>query len=83
MTSFYKIKVDDGPVQEYSSDHGQYSLAAMTAFGDLKLPYPCVIEIWVEDLLPEYGPYFFKIGPFVDMQGNEYNTPSVMNAIKV
>lgn len=83
MTTFYKLRVDDGEVQDYSSDHSQYSLAVLGAFGDLKLPYPCVVEIWVEDLLPDYGPLLFQIGDFVDAQGREYVCPAVMSGYKV
>ena len=75
----FKIRVDDGEVQDYASAHSQYALAAMEAFGVLGLSFPCVVEIWSEALIPEYGPYLYAIDHFTDAQGREYTAPAIMS----
>lgn len=73
----YSMRINGGDEISFDSERSQYSLAAMEAFGRLSLPYPCEIEIWVPHLLPDYGPYFYRIGDFVDASGRAYVTPSV------
>jgi hypothetical protein len=77
----FKIRVNDGEVQSFSSRFGVYSHAVMEAFGALKMPYPCDVEIWVEHLVPHgYGPYRYRIDDFFDGHGNHYACPSIMHA---
>jgi hypothetical protein len=80
-TTLFKLKVNGGPTVEFTASHSIYSLAVMEAFGCLTLPYPCDVEIWVDDLVAVgYGPYLYKIADFVDAHGNDYGEPAVMTA---
>ena len=74
----FMIRVNGGEPQPFTATTGIYSRAVMQAFGKLEMPYPCDVEIWVEDLLPDYGPYFYRIDDFIDNRGNLYGCPSVM-----
>jgi hypothetical protein len=74
----FKIRVDGGEEQAFKSSHGEYCVAIMDAFGRLALPYPCTVEIWCDHLLPDYGPYRYQLGDFVDVYGNQYISPAVM-----
>lgn len=77
----FKLRVDGAEPLDFEARHSTYSLAVMEAFGKLKLPFPCRIEIWVPELLPEYGPYHYRIADFVDAMGNTYGCPSIMTAV--
>lgn len=79
MTDFM-LRVNGGPMQRFEATTGVYSLAVMQAFGKLDMLYPCDVEIWIPDLLPDYGPYFYRIADFVDNRGNIYGCPAVMNS---
>ncbi|MDG4856395.1 hypothetical protein [Mesorhizobium sp. WSM4982] len=79
--TLFKLRINEGPTVEFAASHSEYSLAVMEAFGCLGLPYPCDVEIWVDDLVAAgYGPYLYKIADFVDARGNEYGAPAVMTA---
>lgn len=75
----FVIRVDDGAEQEFVSHDSRYSIAALAAFGALKLPYPCTVEIWIPELVEAgYGPYKYRIDDFDDGRGNTYGCPSAM-----
>ena len=78
----YLLRIDDGEPVEFTTDESEYAVAVMRAFGILRLPYPCSIEIWVPDLLPNYGPYFYRIDDFSPRPDIVYGAPSVMHATK-
>jgi hypothetical protein len=40
---------------------GVYQLAAVAAPAVFGLELPVDLEIWVDDLLPEYGPYHYRV----------------------
>lgn len=75
----FMLQVNQDEPAEYVSAFSQYSLAVLEAFGALGMPYPCTVKIWSPDLVPEYGPYTYRIGDFVDMNGRQYVTPSVQS----
>lgn len=76
----FMIRVGNDEPQEYVSAFSQYSLVVMEAFGALGMPYPIEVEIWSPKVVPEYGPYKYRIADFVDVAGNQYIVPSVMSA---
>lgn len=76
----FMIKVNGGAAVEFIASTGVYVHAVMQAFGKLDMPYPCDVEIWMPSLLPDYGPYFYRIDDFVDSRGNVYGCPAVMNS---
>lgn len=61
-SSTFKVQINGGPVQEITTKTGIYVLAAMAALAmldyDENEDYD-VVKIWVEHLLPDYGPYFY------------------------
>ena len=73
----YKILVNGVDEFDFSTHHTEYQLAVLSAFGCLGLSYPCEVEIWVPHLLPDYGPYKYRIADFVDVDGREYQAPAV------
>lgn len=78
--SVFMLRVDGGEPQVFETATGIYNVAALQAFGKLNMPFPCHIEIWSPELVPEYGPYFYRIDNFVDSQGNVYGTPGLCAA---
>ncbi|WIY23369.1 hypothetical protein [Parasedimentitalea psychrophila] len=42
----FKIKVDGGPALVFQSEHNEFALAVMEAFGQFSLPFPWDAEIW-------------------------------------
>lgn len=50
-----------GPVRPLKVRTGVYAHAAMSALAAFELNTPVVIKIWVDELLPDYGPYYFMI----------------------
>lgn len=60
MTKF-KVKINGGATQNFVVPTGIYvdAVAAIPAFFEVE--YPCIVEIWVKSLLPDYGPYFYGI----------------------
>ena len=55
------VKINGGPVQTINTKTGIYQLAAATALAMLDYTHSKdrldIVEIWVDELLPEYGPY--------------------------
>lgn len=76
----FMLKIGSDEPKEYVSAFSQYSLAVMEAFGALGMPYPVDVEIWVPHMLPEHGPYKYRIADFVDAAGRQYVVPSIMSA---
>lgn len=61
--NIFSVRINGGPVQEVSIKSGLYYLAVATALATLDYPdfdQDDFIEIWVENLLPDYGPYFYS-----------------------
>lgn len=59
--SVFHIRINGGREQRMLSKSSVYSyaVAAVPALFDTELPVS--IEIWVPELLPEYGPYFYRV----------------------
>lgn len=58
----WKVQINGGPVQDLETKTTQYGIAAFAALALLDYedhPDYNVIKIWVQDLLPQYGPYFY------------------------
>jgi hypothetical protein len=82
-TTQFHIRVDGGHEQVFESHTSIYPHAVMAAFGALKLPFPCEVEIWVPHLVPHgYGPYRYLIDDFDDGRGNRYGCPAVLNQFR-
>lgn len=60
MTTF-QIRANDGPEHAITVQTSIYRNAALAVPALLGLDLPVVIEIWVKDFPPEYGPYFYGI----------------------
>lgn len=61
----WRVKINDGPEQDFTTLTGSYQDAALAAFA--MLPYEHkdgmpTVEIWVPDLLPDYPPFLFGMG---------------------
>jgi hypothetical protein len=57
----FNIRVADGPVQKIEVKTGIYRDAAAAVPALLGLALPIVVEIWHPKLVPEYGPYLYRI----------------------
>lgn len=59
----FQVKVNDGPQREIKVKSGIYveAVAAVPALLGDENEYPMMVEIWVENLLPDYGPYTYYI----------------------
>ena len=75
----FMIQINQDEPVPYVSAFSQYSLAVLEAFGALGMPYPCTVKIWSPNLVPQYGPYTYRIEDFVDMNGQQYVSPSVQS----
>lgn len=51
----------DGVVRVLDLPTGDYRMAAVVAVAMADKPLPCYVKIWCETLLPEYGPYWYKV----------------------
>lgn len=60
----FRLRVDGADPVDFESDRGEYAVVVAEAFGVLKMPFPCTVQIWVEDLLPDYGPYEYRVDYF-------------------
>ncbi|MBO9194380.1 hypothetical protein J5277_09705 [Rhizobium sp. 16-449-1b] len=61
----FSVRINGGSEQTLKCFSGEYQRAAAAAVAMLaheKNGGADVVEIWVPDLLPDYGPYFFEIG---------------------
>lgn len=74
----FKVRIDGGEVIDVVIPSGLYVRAVMVAIGLLPTEVePEVIEVWCEDLVPEYGPYFYiydgrgSIAPIDEAYGKE------------
>lgn len=58
----WKVQINGEQVQEFTTRTSLYKVAAMAALAQLEYTpqddYD-VVKIWVESLLPDYGPYFY------------------------
>jgi len=59
----YDVRIDGGEVQQFTCRTGFYSLAALAAVACLSDKANCMIEISIPDLVPDYGPYLYAVGP--------------------
>ena len=64
----WKVQINDGDIQDFETVTTQYHLAAVSALAQLEYPESNlvvnnkvmnIVKIWVERLLPDYGPYFY------------------------
>lgn len=76
LTTFM-IKVNGQKPVKYATKTTVYNQVVLEAYGRLKMPFPCEVEIWAPHLLPEYGPYFYRVDYFPD-----YGCPAVLNSRK-
>lgn len=60
MSTFH-IRVDGGPEQTITVKTGIYRDAVAAVPALLGLELPIEVEIWAPHLLPEYGPYFYRV----------------------
>lgn len=60
--STFQVRVNDGPEQtiEVKATLYHHAAAAVPAILGIR-DCPIVVEIWSADLVPEYGPYFYRI----------------------
>ena len=61
MTTFH-VQINGGPEQTIKVRTGKYKLAAMASLSLLDYEEHSdydVVKIWVPELMPEYGPYFY------------------------
>jgi hypothetical protein len=61
--SKFSVEINKGPTQTIETRTGLYYLAAAAALAQLEY-YATeegadIVKIWVPDLLPDYGPYFY------------------------
>lgn len=78
LTTTYDVRIDDGEVQQFTCRTGFYSLAALAAVACLSDKTNCMVEISVPDLVPEYGPYLYAVGP--DPRGSGFVAAPVRRA---
>lgn len=60
--SIFHVEINNGPTQTIEVRTGKYNLAAMAALALLDYDDERdfdVVKIWVQDLLPHYGPYYY------------------------
>ncbi len=64
----WKIQINDGEIHDFETKTGIYKLAAVAALSFFEYPETKIevenrkidiVKIWVEELIPEYGPYFY------------------------
>jgi hypothetical protein len=67
----FHIRINGGPEQRILTKSGVYvyAVAAVPALFDTGLPVS--VEIWVPRLLPEYGPYSYRV------ETDEFGNPVV------
>lgn len=62
MQTFH-VSINRGPEQVIQVRTGQYNLAAMAALAMLEYEEEDeetdIVKIWVPELMPQYGPYFY------------------------
>ena len=59
-TTRFHFRIDGGIERAIDTKTGDYSLAAAAALAtEENVSLPAVIQIWVPDLLPDYGPYVY------------------------
>lgn len=60
----FHFRINGGPEQTIKIKSGVYinAVAAIPAFFDVDFPFD--VEIWVPDLLPDYGPYLHRISDY-------------------
>lgn len=76
-TTFQVRVIGETEVRTLSVKTGQYQLAAVAAPAIFGLKLPVDIEIWCERLVPEYGPYRYRI------QWNEFVCVEVLHLTTV
>lgn len=66
MSKFH-VQINKGPTQTIETRTGQYGLASLAALANLEYEHSneCdFVKIWVPELLPDYGPYFYAFDGF-------------------
>lgn len=62
----YSVRINDGPVQRFSPRCTLEAVAVAVAVGTLEYrpakDCGAVVEIWVDEHLPEYPPMFYEVG---------------------
>ena len=68
MTQKWKVQINDGAIQDFETETGQYGLASIAALAQLEYEQSSmivenkvmnIVKIWAPELVPEYGPYFY------------------------
>jgi hypothetical protein len=60
--STWHVQINGGPEQVFQTRTSQYGLAALAALAMLEYEDNAdynAVKIWVPNLLPHYGPYFY------------------------
>lgn len=57
----FHVRVDDGPEETITVKTSIYTWAVAALPAILGYELPIVVEIWVPRLLPEYGPYLYRV----------------------
>ena len=76
-TETFQVKINDGQQQSITVCTGIYVEAVAAVPALLGGDYPMMVEIWVDSLLPNYGPYHYYIeapGGAVAVFSKETNT---------
>jgi hypothetical protein len=60
-TSTFHVRIDGCPEQQITVKTGQYMAAVAAIPALLGADPPMNVEIWVPRLLPDYGPYFYRL----------------------
>jgi hypothetical protein len=51
----------DGVLRSVDAPTGDYRMAVVMAAALADAKMPVYVKVWIENLLPEYGPYWYKI----------------------
>ena len=51
----------DGVRRSVDAPTGDYRMAVVVAAALADPKLPVYVKVWIDDLLPEYGPYWYKI----------------------
>lgn len=59
-TTIFQVRINGGRIRDLTVQTSSYidAVAAVPAVFGVELP--ATAKIWCEDLLPEYGPYFYR-----------------------
>lgn len=71
MTTTFSVQIDGGEVRAFEAMTGVYSLACIAAVAMLTDKNVADVKIWIPELLPDYGPYYYRVQPRTTGSGFE------------